>query len=50
MRPASTFPKAERDWKDARQQFDLNASLRNAIAREDAAQRFFFAKECRYER
>ena len=48
MRPASTWPGAERDWKDARQNFHLDASLRHAIAREDAAQRFWFAKEVRH--
>lgn len=50
MRPGTTFPQAEREYKDARQNFHLNASVRHAVAREDANLRFFFAREVRYER
>jgi hypothetical protein len=50
MRPGTSWLQAEREYKDARQDFKLDASLRHAIARDDAAQRFFFAPEVRYER
>lgn len=50
MRPGTTWSQAEREYADARQDFKLNASLRNAIARDDARERFFFAREVRYER
>lgn len=48
MRPGTTWPQAEREYKDARQSFALDASLRNAIARNDANERFWFAREVRH--
>ena len=50
MRPGTSFAEASREYEDARQDFKLDASLRNAIARDDARQRFWFATETRYER